>query len=89
MQLQRKISQSLSAHPELLPENQLIVTLLNLPKIWLSKSINQTLRKMLFQKEKCFNMEKNIKVKIILHFNQKEEHQLIDKAPSEADSYQA
>ena len=44
---------------------------------------------MLFQKEKCFNMEKNIKVKIILHFNQKEEHQLIDKAPSEADSYQA
>lgn len=34
-------------------------------------------------------MEKNIKVKIILHFNQKEERQLIDKAPSEVDSYQA
>ena len=44
---------------------------------------------MLFQKEKCFNMEKNIKVKIILHFNQMEEHQLIDKEPSEVGSYQA
>ena len=44
---------------------------------------------MLLQKEKCFNMEKNIKVKIILRFNQKEERQLIDKAHLEVDSYQA
>jgi len=77
------------AHPELLPENQLIVTLLNLPKIWLSKTINQSLRKMFLREENCFNMGKNIKVKIILRFNQKEERQLIDKAHLEVDSYQA
>ena len=44
---------------------------------------------MFLREENCFNMGKNIKVKIILRFNQKEERQLIDKAHLEVDSYQA